>query len=137
MPDHIEAGPHPQVKGVAQYDLRAHVFKRLRHHALDRAIGADRHEDGGLHHAVVERQFAAPGIGAEVGAGAFASRGIGLQNFKFEHLGIVAGVRGEIQAPSGVPQRGFTGQQHGIAIAEKAVSPGNRMPVQRHDVFVA
>ena len=59
---HIQAGAHPQVKGVAQNDLRAHFFEAARHHAFDRAVGAHGHEDGGLHHAVVERERAAAGM---------------------------------------------------------------------------
>ena len=52
----VQAGAHPQVEGVAQDDLRAHFFERTGHHALDRAIGADRHEYRRLDHAVVEGQ---------------------------------------------------------------------------------
>jgi hypothetical protein len=60
---HVQPRAHPQVEGVAQDDLRAHVFQAARHHALDRAIGAHRHEDGRLHHAgVVQRERAAAGV---------------------------------------------------------------------------
>ena len=43
--DHVQARPQPQVEGVAQDDLRAHLVERLRHHALHGAVGAHRHED--------------------------------------------------------------------------------------------
>ena len=36
--DDVQAGAHPQVKGVAQNDLRAHLMQAARHHAFDRAI---------------------------------------------------------------------------------------------------
>ncbi len=58
----VEARAHPQMKGVAQDDLRAHFFEAAWHHAFDRAIGAHGHEDGGLHLAVVERERAATGV---------------------------------------------------------------------------
>ncbi|CFP63740.1 Uncharacterised protein [Bordetella pertussis] len=41
----------------------------MRQHGLDAAVGADRHENGGLDHAVVERQAAA--AGAAVGGQQF------------------------------------------------------------------
>ena len=63
------------MKGVAQNDLGTHLVQRLRHHALDRAIGAHRHEDGRLHDAVVQGQLAAPGAT------------FGFQEFKLQHAG--------------------------------------------------
>lgn len=63
------AGAQPQVEGVAQHDLRADVLELVRQHGLDAAVGADRHENGGLDHAVVERQAAA--AGAAVGGQQF------------------------------------------------------------------
>ena len=51
---HVEPGPQPQVEGVAEDDLGAHRLERLRHHALDAAVGADRHEDRRLDDAVAE-----------------------------------------------------------------------------------
>ena len=62
----VQPRPHPQVEGVAKNDLRAHLVQAARHHALDGAIGAHGHEDGGLHHAVVQRQ--PPTAGQVVGA---------------------------------------------------------------------
>ncbi len=53
------ARAQPQVEGVAQQDLRAGFFHFFRRHALDRAVGADRHKGRGLHHAAVEDQAAA------------------------------------------------------------------------------
>ena len=55
------------MKSVAQNNLRTHVDQRLRHHTLDGAVRAHRHEDRGLHDAVVQRQGAAPGVGGRVG----------------------------------------------------------------------
>ena len=59
---HVQPRPQPQVEGVAEDDLRAHLFERARRDALDRAVGADRHEDRRLDDAVVEREAAAAGI---------------------------------------------------------------------------
>ena len=56
--DHIGAGAQPEVKGVAQDDLGANLFDRLGRHALDRAVGADRHERRGFHRATGEVQTA-------------------------------------------------------------------------------
>ena len=72
--DDVQAGAHPQVERVAQDDLRTHFFERARHHALDGAVRANRHEDGGFDHAVVERQAAAAG------------EAVGLQEFEGQHL---------------------------------------------------
>jgi hypothetical protein len=63
----VQPRAHPQVEGVAQDDLRAHVFQTARHHALDGAVGAHGHEDGRLHHAVVQRERAAAGVAVGVG----------------------------------------------------------------------
>ena len=65
---HIQAGAHPQMKGVAQNDLCTHVFQAARHHPFDRAIGAHRHEDRCLHHTVVEGERAASRMRAQVAA---------------------------------------------------------------------
>jgi hypothetical protein len=73
LPQHVQAGAHPQVEGVAQDDLRAHFFQRPRHDALDGAVGAYRHEDRRLHHAVVEGEAAAAG------------EALGFQEFELEH----------------------------------------------------
>ncbi|MPN22683.1 hypothetical protein SDC9_170066 [bioreactor metagenome] len=59
--DGIQPRAQPQVEGVAEADLGADVVQRLGGHGLDRAVGTDRHEDGGLDDAVVQRQRAAPG----------------------------------------------------------------------------
>jgi hypothetical protein len=63
----FRARAQPQVEGVAQHDLRADLFQFVRHHGLDAAIGAHRHEDGRLDHAVVQRDAAAAGaaVGGE------------------------------------------------------------------------
>jgi hypothetical protein len=66
-------GPQPQVEGVAQDDLRAHLLERARQHALDRAVGAHRHEDRRLDDAVVQREAAAAGLA------------LGGQQIEFEH----------------------------------------------------
>ncbi len=61
------ARAQPQVESVAQHDLRADFLELVRHHRLDAAVGAHRHEDGGLDHAVVQRDAAAAGaaVGGE------------------------------------------------------------------------
>ena len=64
---HVLPRAHPQVKGVAQNNLRAHVVQALRHYAFDSAIGAHRHEDRCFHHAMVQRKAAAPRVAAGVG----------------------------------------------------------------------
>ena len=52
---------HPQMEGVAQNDLCAHVVQAARHHAFDRAVRAHGHEDRRLHHAVVQGEAATAG----------------------------------------------------------------------------
>src|SRR6266702_3682247 len=43
--DHPGAGAQPQMKGVAEDDAGAVLEELRRAHRLDRAVGADRHED--------------------------------------------------------------------------------------------
>jgi hypothetical protein len=95
---HIQPGAHPQVEGVAQDDLRVHVLQALRRDALDRAIGAHRHEDRRFDHAVVERQAAAAGVAAKVAALGV----VGLEKVELQHgLGCVALVGGRSRPVSG------------------------------------
>ncbi len=47
-PDDLGAGPQPQVEGVAENDLGAQALQLFGRHGLDGAVGADRHECGGL-----------------------------------------------------------------------------------------
>jgi hypothetical protein len=68
---HVQAGAHPEVEGVAQDDLRAHLLEAARHHALDGAVGAHGHEDRCLHNAVVEGERAAAGVAVGVGGEEF------------------------------------------------------------------
>jgi hypothetical protein len=65
--DHVESRSQPQMKRVAEHDLRVHFHQFVRCHRLDGAIGADRHEHRGLDGAVRERDAGAPGraIGRE------------------------------------------------------------------------
>ena len=60
--DHLEAGPQEQVEGVAEDDLGAEFPDLVRQHALDRAVGADRHERRGLDGAAREADAAATGV---------------------------------------------------------------------------
>ena len=53
--DDVNPRAQPQVEGVAQDDLRAHIVQACGHDALDRAVGADGHEYGGFNHAVIQR----------------------------------------------------------------------------------
>ena len=73
----VHARAKPEVKGVAQNNLRAHGIKRRGHDAFDRAVGSHRHEDGGLHHAVIEGKAAAPCLA------------FGFEQVEFQHLQIV------------------------------------------------
>ena len=61
------------MKGVAQDDLGTHLFQGAWRHPFDRAIRAHGHEDGGLDHAMVERESAAAG------------QAIGVEQVKFQH----------------------------------------------------
>ena len=60
--DHVQTWAQPEVEGVAQDDLRAHLVQRRRQHALDRAVSAHRHEDRCLDHTVVQGQPATAGL---------------------------------------------------------------------------
>jgi hypothetical protein len=71
------------VKGIAQDDLRTHVFQAARHHALDGAVSADRHEDWRLHHAVVQHHRAATGVAA--GVAGLRHRRVGAQHIELNH----------------------------------------------------
>ena len=82
---HVQARAHPQMEGVAQDDLRAHLLERARHHALDGAVGAHRHEDRRLHHAVVQGQAPAARVA------------FGLEQFELQHR-VQAGVRASSMA---------------------------------------
>ena len=58
--DHLGTRAQPQVKGIAENDLRAKRFEVSRQHALDGAVGADGHKRGGLDHAPLKYQPAQP-----------------------------------------------------------------------------
>ena len=60
--DHLGARTQPQVEGVAEDNLGAGGDDIARQHALDGAVGADRHERRGLHGAARERQATATGL---------------------------------------------------------------------------
>ncbi len=57
--DDLQPRAQPQVEGVAEADLRTDLVEVARRHRLDRAVGADRHEDRRLDDAVRQRQPAA------------------------------------------------------------------------------
>jgi len=59
LADDLGAGPQHEVKRVAEQDLGARAGHVLGTHGLDRAIGADGHERGGLHHTTRKRERAA------------------------------------------------------------------------------
>ena len=89
LAQHVQARTHPQVKGVTQNDLRAHLIQAARHHALDGSVGAHRHENRRLHHPVVQRHAPPAGVAAQiaaVGAGQVMGKNIELQ-----HAGILGG----------------------------------------------
>ncbi len=52
LADELVPGPEIEVIGVAQNDPRAQLFQRTLWNCLDRSLGADRHEDWGLHGSV-------------------------------------------------------------------------------------
>src|SRR3546814_13002021 len=55
----FRAWAQPQVKGIAQHDLRVDVLELVRHHGLDAAVGTHGHEDRGLDDAMVQCELAA------------------------------------------------------------------------------
>src|SRR4249919_1049058 len=57
--DDVEARTQVQMEGVAEDDLGTQRAQLLRQHALDRAVGAHRHESRGLDGAAREREAAA------------------------------------------------------------------------------
>ena len=79
--DDVHPRAKPQVKGVAQNNLCAHVMQARWHHAFDGAVCADRHEYRRFNNAVVQRQAAASCERAQVSA----LRGIGVERFKCQH----------------------------------------------------
>ena len=62
----VQTRTHPQVKGVAQNNLRTHLFQAARHHTFDGAVGAHWHEDGRLNHTVVQGQLAPARVAVRV-----------------------------------------------------------------------
>jgi len=58
---HLQAGAQPQVKGVAENDVRADFMQFDRRHRLDRTVSAHRHEGRRFDGAVGELQSAAAG----------------------------------------------------------------------------
>ena len=65
--NHFQPWPQPQMKGIAQHNMCTNRLDIPWQHAFDRAIGAHRHEDGGLHHAMVQGQLAAACVAVWVG----------------------------------------------------------------------
>jgi hypothetical protein len=61
LADHLEAGPQPQVKGVAEQDLRPARRHLVGRHRLHRAVGAHRHERRRVDASVGELEHSAPG----------------------------------------------------------------------------
>ena len=91
----------------------AHLLQRARQHALDGAVGADRHEDRRLDDAVVERRAGRGGRAPSVAS------------------------RSKRSMRSIVSARVSRDQQHRVAVAEEAVARVDRVAVQRHHVRVA
>jgi hypothetical protein len=63
------------MEGVAQNDLRAHLFEASRHHTLDGTVGSYGHKDGSLHHAMVQGQLTATRVAV----------GVCFKEFKLKH----------------------------------------------------
>ena len=57
--DHLDPGTQPEMKGVAEHDLRAERFELVGRHRLDRAVGAHRHEHRRVDDAVRECELPA------------------------------------------------------------------------------
>ena len=114
--DDVHSRAQPQVEGVAQNDLRAHIVQACGHHALDRAVGTDWHEYGGFNHAVIQRQTAPARERAKIGA----LGGIGVEGLKFQHDS----------------NQLLAVKQHGVAIAEETVGRQYRVSVKRHHVRI-
>ena len=112
---HVQPRPHPQMEGVAQDDLRAHLVQAARHHALDRAVGAHGHEDGRLDHAVVQRQAPAPGV----------RRRIGRQEVEAEHGRQAAGLWATMRKPG-------SGLLYSMRRAGRCSTRTSSKPASRH-----
>lgn len=54
LADDVAARPEPKMEGVAQNDLGVVFFQLVREHGFDAAVRADRHENRGLDHAVIQ-----------------------------------------------------------------------------------
>ena len=67
----------PQVKGIAEDDLSVDLLEFQRRHCLDRAVGADWHEDRRLDHTVVQFDAAATGFAVGIKQGKFKHDGHG------------------------------------------------------------
>ncbi len=66
LPHHVEPRPQPEVKGVAQNDLRARRFQAIGRDAFDGAVSPHRHELRGVDAAVIEGERAAAGLACGV-----------------------------------------------------------------------
>ncbi len=55
-PDRLVARPQVEMVGIAEEELNAQFFQQMLRDSLDRALGADRHEDRRLDRSVRERQ---------------------------------------------------------------------------------
>ena len=64
--DRARAGAHLEMVGVREHDLGAERLDDAREQALDRALGADRHEDGRADVAVRRVEDAGAGMGRGV-----------------------------------------------------------------------
>src|SRR5271165_6895011 len=62
LADELVAGAQIQVIGISKNDLRAQLFQEMLGNGLDCSLGANRHEDGGLHRGVREDHAGAAGV---------------------------------------------------------------------------
>ena len=60
--DHVQPRTQPQVKGVAQNNLRLHGLEFHGRHRLHGTVGTHRHEDRRFHDTVIQRHAAAAGL---------------------------------------------------------------------------
>ncbi len=108
--DRFETRTQPQVKRVAENDLRVNFVEFARLDRLHRAVGADRHEDRRFDDAVIERQTAA------------ARLAVGVEQLELEAVvGAVVGALRRVIAVAGVCSIMMTVGHAGLLCHRKTV----------------
>ena len=70
-PNHLHSRAQPQMKGIAQNDLRPHRLQFFRRHGLDRAISAYRHKCRGINYTARKHQLPSASQAIFVGKGKY------------------------------------------------------------------